>query len=263
MHNRLFICCRTFLLASLTFGICSPLANAQRGEISDIEISAQNARDLSGLWEGTSPDFSSSDISANLLPGEEVSLTAYGAKRYRANDLSKFPGNICLPYGPTRAMHSLDPEEWVQTPDRLVILFEQMSHYRIIYTDGRPHAEDSQEYPSWMGHAIGRWEGDALAVDTIGIDDRSWLDSRGFEHSDQLHIIERYEKVDDDTLRLTFTVEDPVFFAKPFTYSIDKHRSDPNQAPRILPQICNENELDSRHIEPLPPAHRNAPTFPD
>lgn len=240
-------------------GIVLALAFGLHGQ----STSAQDTRDLTGLWEGRSPDFSSSDISANLLPGEEVLLTAYGAERYRANDLSKFPGNICLPYGPTRAMHSLDPQEWVQTPDRLIILFEQMSHYRIIYTDGRPHAADARDYPSWMGHSIGRWEEDALIVDTIGIDERSWLDSRGFEHSDQLHVIERYEKVDDDTLRLTFTVEDPVFFAKPFTYSINKYRPDPSQVPRILPQICNENEQDSGHIAPLPPAHRNAPTFPD
>jgi len=236
------------LLGILSFGALSSSATAQ------------DARDLSGLWEGRSPNFSSSDISANLLPSEEVFLTAYGAERYRANDLSKFPGNICLPYGPTRAMHSLDPQEWVQTPDRLVILFEQMSHYRIIYTDGHPHAEDARDYPSWMGHSIGRWEGDVLVVDTIGIDDRSWLDSRGFEHSDQLHVVERYEKVSADTLRLTFTVEDPVFFAEPFSYSLDKHRTD---LPRILPQICNENERDSGHIEPLPPAHSKAPTFPD
>ena len=132
--------------AAFTLGVHSPLSIAQ------------NSTDLTGLWEGRSPDFTSSDISANLLPAEEVRLTEYGAERYRANDLSKFPGNICLPYGPTRAMHSLDPQEWVQTPDRLIILFEQMSHYRIIYTDGRPHAADARDYPSWMGHSIGRWE---------------------------------------------------------------------------------------------------------
>lgn len=248
---------RLFLLVGiLTSGVYAPFLAAQQAP-------PHNARDLSGLWVGGGQGFGSSDISQNLLPGEEVSLTSYGAERYRANDLSKFPGNICLPYGPTRAMHSLDPQEWVQTPDRLVILFEQMSHYRIIYTDGRPHADDALDYPSWMGHSTGRWEGDELVVDTIGIDDRSWLDSRGFEHSDRLHVVERYRLLDDDTLRLTFTVEDPMFFTRPFTYSLDKHRADAERMPRILPQICNENEQDSGHILPLPPAHENPPTFPD
>ena len=212
MSNGFLIVGGATLFGILTVGIFTPAATAQSGVAPESPAALENSRDLTGLWEGLG--FGAIDISQNLLPGEEVSLTPYGAQRYRTNNYAKSPANTCMPYGPTRAMHSTDPQAWVQTPDRLVMLLEQMSHYRLIYTDGRAHAEDAQDYPSWMGHSIGRWEGDTLVVDTIGIDEGSWLDSPGFEHSDQLHVIERYEKVDEDTLRLTFTVEDPVFFTK-------------------------------------------------
>ena len=259
MRNRFLIWAS--LVGLSVIGACSPAATTQPEIGSDSPAAVENPRDLSGLWEGQG--FRAIDISQNLLPGEEISLTPYGAERYRANNYAKSPANTCMPYGPTRAMHSADPQEWLQSADRFVILLEQQSHYRLIYTDGRPQAADAQDYPSWMGHSIGRWEGDTLVIDTIGIDERSWLDSAGFEHSEELHVIERYEKVDEDTMKLTFTVEDPVFFTKPFTYSNEKVRSDPSAVPRILPQICNENEIDASHIEPLPPGHVNAPTFPD
>ena len=241
-----------FLLTALISGAC---AEADEG----------SARDLSGIWEGGDPaaagGMGAIDVTANLLPGEEITLTPYGTQRYKTNNYAKSPANRCMPYGPTRALHSTDPQQWVQTPDMLVILYEQMSHYRMIYTDGRPHAADAQDYPSWMGHSIGRWEGNALVVDTIAIDERSWLDSGGLEHSEKMHLVERYEITDANTLKVTITVEDPVFFVKPFTYSIVKSRVNPREVPRILPAICNENEIDAAHIMPLPPSHRTPPTF--
>src|SRR5687767_11759976 len=70
-----------------------------------------NPRDFSGIWTG-----GAIDITALLLPGEEVSLTRYGAERYKSNNYAKSPANTCMPYGVTRAMHSTDPQQWVQTP---------------------------------------------------------------------------------------------------------------------------------------------------
>jgi hypothetical protein len=217
-----------------------------------------NPRDLSGIWTG-----GAIDVTALLLPGEEVSLTRYGAERYKSNNYAKSPANTCMPYGVTRAMHSTDPQHWVQTPGMLVFLYEQMSHYRIIYTDGRPHAADAQDHPSWMGHSIGRWEGDTLVIDTVGIDERSWLDSGGLEHSDKMHLVERLRKVDGNNIEVTMTVEDPVFFTKPFTYRLMKRRANAASVPRILPAVCNENELDAAHIQPDPPSHKVPPRFPN
>src|SRR5687768_2751149 len=141
------------------------------------------------MWEG-----GPSDISADVVAGQEIYLTPHGAQIYRTLDLADAPQNFCRPYGPTRGMQSEDPRQFVQTNDVLVILFEQMTDYRIIYLDGRGHPGDIMEYPHWEGHSIGKWEGNTLVVDTIGIKEGTWLDSGGFQHSDKLHLIERFEK---------------------------------------------------------------------
>ena len=218
-----------------------------------------DARDFSGVWTGGP----GSDISGDLLPGEEISLTPYAAERYRNLDQAKSPANICLPYGPTRAFQSRDPKHIVQTLGAMAIMFEQTSAYRVIYTDGRGHPPDVWDRPSWDGHSIGRWEGNTLVVDTVGLIDRTWIDSGGFEHSTMLHLVERFQKIDPDTLTWMVTVEDPVFYTKPFTYLRGLRRADPSEIPRILPQICHENEMDFEHLLPtVPNRHVVLPTFP-
>ena len=95
-----------------------------------------NPRDFNGLWgQGKG----STDISQDLLPGEEISLTAEGAERYKKVDLAKSGVNWCLPYGPTRSILSIAPAQFVQSPNALAILFEPQIDYRVIYLDGRPH----------------------------------------------------------------------------------------------------------------------------
>jgi hypothetical protein len=225
-----------------------------------------NARDFSGLWgQGTG----STDISTDLLPGEEISLTPYGAERYKKVDIAKSGVNWCLPYGPTRSIISIAPALFVQSPNALVLLFEPQIDYRVIYLDGRNHPGDVSDYPTWFGDSTAKWDGDTLVVDTVGVDDRTWLDSFGFEHSDKLHLIERIKKTDPNTLTFTTTVEDPVFFTKPFTYSFTKKRSeDPkvvlgNAGPALhfMPIYCEENK-DVGHMLPTPGSHRVEPTFP-
>jgi len=77
--------------------------------------------------------------------------------------------------------------------------------------DGRAHPADILDYPEWMGHSIGRWDGDTLVIDTIGMREETWLDTAGFEHSAKLHITERFQKTGPDAIRLTTTIEDRCF----------------------------------------------------
>ena len=129
----------------------------------DATETLMDPRDFNGIWQGAS-----ADLTQRLLPGEEIVLTEYGAERYRTVDHATSPANTCLPYGPNRGMASTNPYMTVQTPEVIGILTEHID-YRIIYMDGRDHPEDIMDYPEWMGHSIGRWEGDTLVVDTIGI----------------------------------------------------------------------------------------------
>jgi hypothetical protein len=225
-----------------------------------------NPRDFNGLWgQGKG----STDISTDLLPGEEISLTANGAERYKKVDIAKSGVNWCLPYGPTRSILSIAPALFVQSPNALAILFEPQIDYRVIYLDGRPHPSDVEDYPSWFGDSTAKWDGDTLVVDTVGVDDRTWLDSFGFEHSGKLHLIERIKKTEPNTLTWTTTVEDPEFFTKPFTYSFTKTRAeDPNvelgnsgPAYHLMPIYCEENK-DDGHMLPTPGFHKIEPKLP-
>src|SRR5258705_6491598 len=156
---------------------------------------AQSHPDSSVLW--ISP---TQDISVVLLPGEEVSLTPYGAERYRKLDQADSPSYTCLPYGPTRGLQSTNPFQIIQTPDIFAIITEHID-YRMIYTDGRGHPADILDYPEWMGHSIGRWEGDILIVDTIGMREETWLDTAGGEHSARLRTTEPVPATGADTSR--------------------------------------------------------------
>jgi hypothetical protein len=217
---------------------------------------AQTHPDFTGLWLARA-----SDISPMLLPGEEISFTPYGAERYKKLDQANSPSYKCLPYGPTRGLQSTNPFQIIQT-DKLFAIITEHIDYRLIYTDGRGHPEDILEYPEWMGHSIGHWEGDTLVVDTIGMREETWLDTAGFEHSAQLHLTERLQKLGPDRFRIDVTVEDPVFFTKPFTYSRVAQKLGDDV--RLMPARCADNE--NSLADALPgmegPEHKFRPKLP-
>jgi hypothetical protein len=113
----------------------------------------------------------------------------------------------CLPYGMPRDFAVNQPFEIVQASGLVLMLFDSDTGVRRIYVDGREHPKDV--VPTYMGHSIGRWEGNTLIVDTVGLNDLTWLDSIGHPHSDALHIVERIRLVDHNTLEITFTFDDP------------------------------------------------------
>jgi len=214
-----------------------------------------HSRDFTGVWSPAGSSIPTNDITDHLLPGEEISFTPYGAERYRTIDHAKDATNTCGPAGYMRGMQTpLMPFQVVQTPTIMSINMEYMYSFRLIYTDGSKHPSDAMDYPEWMGHSVGRWEGDTLVVDAIAFKDKTWLDTNGLEHSEKLHLIERFQKTDANTLRWTVTVEDPVFFTHPFKYAFDFKR----QNTRILSYDCGENEKDAAYMKPtLGGTHHN------
>src|SRR4051812_33111889 len=217
-----------FALAGITLISSSPSpASAQTfGQNSGHE---KWARDFNGVW---SPVGAQGAMSGHLLPGEEISLTKFGAEQYNKIDEGDSPAYDCLPYGPTRIMSSALPYMIMMQDDVIGMIFEHID-YRLIYMNGK-HPADILDYPEWEGHSIGHWEGDTLVVDTIGMRDESWLDSNGLQHSGKLHMIERYTKTSPDTYIWKVTIEDPVYFTKPFTYSFNVMRDEY----RIVPDRC-------------------------
>jgi hypothetical protein len=125
------------------------------------------------------------------------------------------PMNSCFPPGPTRIFTIPQPFEIRQTAEEVYILSEMDHWVRRIYMDGRGHPDG---YPStWMGHSIGKYEGNTLVVDTVAINDTTWIDTLGHPHSDALHLMERIRRLNNDTLEIEVTFEDPKVYTRSWT----------------------------------------------
>lgn len=154
----------------------------------------------------------------------------------RTPDSGPDPTERCIPPGIPRTMFQPFPWEIVQARDRVIMIFEYQSLIRQIFTDGRGHPKDLE--PTYMGNAIGTFEGDTLVIDTIGFNDKTWLDPMGLPHSDALHVIERLRRLDHDTLVDEYTIDDPKAYTKPWTARrIFKLRPDW----QIQEYVCAEN----------------------
>ncbi|OFW28346.1 MAG: hypothetical protein A3J28_09640 [Acidobacteria bacterium RIFCSPLOWO2_12_FULL_60_22] len=216
MRNR-FIRSIFALGAVLVF---SPVILAQTAKPSGA-AKAQAAAptpDLSGVWLGQSVHrfFKPNDV----LPMQPWAEEKFKTVREGQDPTDKGRNDIdpaltrCAPPGFPRILAQPYPMEIVQLPGRVLMLFELDHWVRHIYTDGREHPKDPD--PTWMGHSIGRWDGDTFVVDTIGLTDKTWLDIFGYPHSDALHVVERYRRVNHGSLQVGLTFEDPKAYTKPW-----------------------------------------------
>jgi hypothetical protein len=124
----------------------------------------------------------------------------------------------------------------VATPKFVVFLTETFHGYRIVPTDGRPHREEVP--PSRRGDSVGRWDGDVFVVDTKNFTDDTWMwaEGRVSPHSDQLRLVERYRRVDRNTLEIEATVTDPKVLTGPWTVPTQRLVLAPFD--QIMPLVC-------------------------
>ncbi|HEY7338427.1 MAG TPA: hypothetical protein VH639_26305 [Bryobacteraceae bacterium] len=178
---------------------------------------------------------------------EEVPFQPDAARsfRQRAENFTKLsPISHCLPEGMPMIEMAPAPYKIVQTPGVTFMLYERDTTYRQIYTDGRKLPDDPQ--PSWLGYSVGKWDGDSLLVDTIGFNDRGWLDARAHAHSEALRLTERFHRLDLGHMEVQLTIDDPGTYTRPFTIKL-KQRLLPDTD--LLESYCAENEKDARHME--------------
>jgi hypothetical protein len=201
--------------------------------------------DLNGLWQGP--------YTPNLEAayGKPLPFTPHGADLWAKVDTALDPTGRCLPVGPARGIQAPFPFQIVQSPGMVAILFEYQRTFRMIYMDGRKPPDDIADYPEWMGFSTGRWEGSTLVVDTVAIDDRTWLDTAGHQHSDKLRLTERFTKVNDNAIEWSVTFDDPIFFTKPWTVTRTVSRGKPTD--RVMSYSCDENNRDVPHLIPKKP----------
>jgi len=107
------------------------------------------------------------------------------------------------------------PTEIVQTPDRLVFLYqplEQLNSYRVIPTDGRQH--DPSLDPSYLGDSIGHWDGDTMVIDVVNFTDETWISRQAPIHSDAMHVVETFKR-EGNTIQWKIVIDDPKVFTAP------------------------------------------------
>jgi len=140
-----------------------------------------------------------------------------GMEKYRVvrgpNDAGAL--SDCMPVAGPAAYSVPYQFQILQTPAYAVIMHEYPGVFRIVPTNGATHPVDPD--PTWMGDAVGHWEGDTLVVDMVGFNTKTELS--GFKHSEGLHIVERFSRPDYDTLQYEATLEDPNVFVRPWTVS--------------------------------------------
>jgi hypothetical protein len=195
--------------------------------------------DLTGVWQGPyTPD---------LTRGTGAVMTPWGQDKF-----SRFDGKMdpCLPVGVTRQANAPDPIEIVQTPKRVVILYESWHIFRSIPTDGIDHSI-SQD-PTWFGTSVGHWErggangeNDTLVIDVAKMNDKTALDTNGHPHSDQLHLTERLRRTGPKTMAYEVTVDDPKAYTQPWKQS-RVFRLQPGI--ELMEYVCLENERDRSHL---------------
>ena len=181
-------------------------------------------RDLSGIWdvenrmEGIAPNGVKSHAPFTAW-GADIATNVYkpgGGPRRVPIGLVNDPLDSCDPAGfPRNLLFELRPFQAVQTPKKVLIMYQYQRVWRVIWKDGRELPKDPES--QWYGHSVGKWADDyTFVVETVGMDERTWLDNAGDPHSADMRVEERYRRLDRDTIELTVKIDDPKAYTEPW-----------------------------------------------
>ncbi len=159
---------------------------------------------------------------------------------YNRSNLVKYdPEGFCLPPGGPRSMGTPYPAEIIQTQDRIMIIFEGGGHvWREIHMDGREHPPLNELNPTYFGHSVGHWKGDTLVIDTIGYNEKTWIDYNGHMHTEQLHTVEYITRPFKEVMHYQSVIDDPGAYTAPWTVQWD---IDWTEGQELQDYVCQEN----------------------
>jgi hypothetical protein len=222
--------------------------------------------DFSGTWESRQPPSGrlGGPMVPNLNPAGDPPLASFAnigqnfkeglpftpwaadlRKQRMATNSRENPDANCLPLGFMQLQTHSQPRKVVQNVNDLVIMYEANSGLRNIFTDGRPlPANDPQ--PWWYGYSVGKYEGDSLVVETVGLRDDGWLDVQGAPFTSGAKITERFRRPKFGRMEIDVTVDDPKSYTKPWTVRIN-WRLGADEDP--IEFICQENNLSIKHMK--------------
>ena len=241
--------CAFLMMAAPVFAqwVNYPTAGIPRGKDGKPNLSAPAPRgrdgkpDLSGIWT-----IKDGKYLENLgADGVEIPMLPWAAKLFKErqeNNGKDRPSGRCLPHSVTDFDALFQPRKLIQIPGEIVLLFESYHSFRQIFTDGRPLPTHPD--PGWFGYSVGKWDGDTLVVDTVGVSDETWLDDGGHPHTDALRITERFHRRDFGHLDVRLTIDDPKTYSRPWTVTIPwDYLADTE----LLDWVC-ENNKDVEHL---------------
>jgi hypothetical protein len=198
--------------------------------------------DLSGNW---TPNAIGQNVDM-VRSGVEVPFQSWAYdvwKTHKDSNSKDDPEARCLPPGVPRMSTTPYPWTFVQTPKMLVIVYEGGAHiWRKVFMDGRGHDPNVQD--TWLGDSIGHWEGDTLVVETVGQNDKTWIDEAGIPHSSDMKVIEKISRPDLAHLTIEHIIDDPKTFTKPWTFTTHPTLL----RGELIEYICQENNRDVEHL---------------
>ena len=228
MRNRLVVSA-TALMAVIT--ISSMLRAQSAAPAGGGQSASAKVPDLSGDWSpdrtrgGIGQSLSISDIGGRNrgketdIPYQPWALAKTMSEKTSTGPNSQFDETTdpqviyCEPPGVPHIYLWPAKTKFIQTSEAVYVLHEIGPFYRVVWLNSKhPDVLD----PQWWGHSIGRYEnGDTLVIDTVGFNDKTWLDQMGHPHTEQLHLTERYKRV-SDKLELDMVIDDPGAYTKPW-----------------------------------------------
>jgi hypothetical protein len=187
-----------------------------------------------GVWLPGDGGFTTAVSDASTVPFQPWARALYANRGI--NQLE--PHTRCKPSGAARQFLTPYGVEIVDFPElqRIYIFDIGGPHtYRTIYMDGRTHPTNVQ--PSYYGHSVGRWEGDTLVVDTVGFNEGFWIDRRGLPTTDELRTVERFTRIDAETIKYEFTVDDPGAYTAPWSSGFNLRWEDGTE---LFEYVCQQ-----------------------
>jgi hypothetical protein len=225
-----------------------PTPGAPRTKDGKVNLSAPAPRKanrqpaLGGVWQPASlRHLTSLDADGVNVPFRPWSLEVF--RQRQATEGKDDPDANCTFPGVPRIDAVPGPHKIIETPGVTLFLYEAFTTYRQIFTDGRALPQDPN--PTWMGYSVGKWQGDTLVVDTIGMNDKTWLDNAGHPHTEALHVTERFRRRDYGHMEIEITIDDPRAYLRPWTVR-EELRLVPDG--ELLEFVCTENNKDVEHL---------------
>lgn len=228
---------------ALFCGLVSIMA-IQAGAVAAVPAKSEDGKPfIGGVWFVEKPQKEVKTVAGKTPPLRPEAAALY-AKRKQAKASGRNdddPVEQCLPHGVPRLLSAPQPFQILQKPKQITVLYQANHQARLFYIDDPlPSAEDMPDV-TYNGTSYARWDGNTFVVDTLGMNDKTWLDDVGLPHGEAVRLVERYELVDADHLRVKVTVTDPDTFTAPWDLQLTFKRQ-PNL--RLQENACAEKLWD-------------------